>query len=340
MVIAIAFLIIGLLLIWISSEVLIEFSVRLGVRLGISTLVVGVVIVGFGTSLPELSVSALAARDDLGLAVANIVGSNATNLSLALGLPVLVVGSLSLNSPSVKYLALISTASVGLLAIFVQGHFAVYEGIILLGLLPFALWALYSAGKLDISAISDPEKVLVSLPDAEHSWMEKTVDYLIGPSAMFKKESLSRMVTGVTLGLIGTVGGAQLLVSGVKRLATEVGLETGFLGLTLVAIGTSMPEIIVGVQSAKKGRVGLFAGNLLGSNVLHSLFVAGLIAIIGADTISDARFTTIVVPMMVGIAILGAIFIVTKTKITRWQAITLIVIWCGMIGVSASSASV
>ena len=333
----ITYLAIGLLLIWIASEALIEFSVHLSRSLKISTLVVGVVIVGFGTSIPELSVSALAARDDLNLSISNIVGSNIINLSLAMGIPILITGRLKLNSSSSKHLVFVSIASVGIFAIFIQGKFTIYEGVILLVLIVPALWILYRAGKLDTEENLEEEDD----DDEVHEWMHRFVHFCIGGKAgsRFKKESITRTFIGILLGLAGTIGGAQVLVVGVKKLATEVGIETGFLGLTLVAIGTSMPEIIIGIQSARKKKLVLFVGNLLGSNVLHSLFVAGVAGIIGSGTITDGRFTTIIVPMMVGLAFLGGFFVLQKRKITRWQAIILLLVWGAIIGVSALSAN-
>ncbi len=338
MALAIIFSVLGLAFLWLTSEALVEFAVRIGVKLGISTLVIGVIFVGFGTSLPELTVSALSAGKDLPLAVSNIVGSNASNLSLVLGGSILVAGALGLKSRGVKYLALISIVSCGIFAWFVQGEFSLYEGIILLVLMGPALWLLYYVNKIQIGGDVIADEVAEEI-EAEHSWMGKVVGYIVGPNQHgFKAESLGRMIVGGLVSLAGTVGSAQLLVSGVKRLADEVGIQTGFLGLTLVAVGTSAPEIVVGIQSARRGQIDLLTGNLLGSNVLNSLFVGGVIGILGSGTVADGRLTTIITPMSLGVIVLGGLFIVFSSKITRWHAIVLVVAWAAMLGFSAFGA--
>lgn len=342
----------GLLLIWVFSEALVEFSIRLGIRLGLSTLIVGVVIVGFGTSLPELAVSGLAAPSDLSLAINNIIGSNATNLSLSLGIPLLIVRNLKLFSHGVKYLAMISISAMLLFSLaVVPGHwnFERYEGIILLCLLPLSIWALYRASKLDIResprATSEISKII-----GEPGWMEKIVNSFIATSKNTdiknirkieaQNESMPRIFIGVLLGLVGVIGGAVILVSGVEDLAAELGIATGFLGLTLVALGTSTPEIIVGIQSARKGEISLFVGNLFGSNVLHSLFVAGIVGIVGSGTVQD-KYIEVVVLLMMVVSVVCGIFVTRKSpsrKTSTLFLILLLLLWGTMIGFSAVGA--
>ncbi len=309
----------GLALLWLASEALVEFSSRLGRRIGISSFIIGFVLVGIGTSIPELTVSSLAAaQSDLELAIGNIVGSNVANLSLALGLAALFSSGLKLNNPGLVRLSIVSVVSVGIFAFFVQGHFSRYEGVILLALLIPVFWFLFHLAKSDTAPV-----------DISHASAEAD-----NPLFFVRKKgpiSLRLIITGIATGLAGTVGGAQLLVWGTKNLADEISVETGFLGLTLVALGTSAPEIIVGIRSARKGETGILAGNLLGSNISNSLLVGGVAALLGPSTIADGQLTTLAVPIMVGVSVLGAAFMITGKNLTRLEALILIAVWVSIL---------
>ncbi len=319
MIWAIGQCVLGLIVLWLASEALVEFSSRLGRRLRISSFIVGFVLVGIGTSIPELTVSSLAAaQSDLELAVGNIVGSNVANLSLALGLAALFSSGLKLDNPGLIRLAAISVVSVGAFAVLVQGHFSRYEGIILLALLIPIFWFLFHLARSNMM----PENLSHATADEDTPlFFMKTK----GPL------SLWQILVGIAAGLLGTIAGAQFLVWGTKNLADEISVETGFLGLTLVALGTSAPEIIVGIRSALKGETGILAGNLLGSNISNSLLVGGMAALLGANTVTDGNLTTLAVPIMIGISVLGAAFMIIGKNITRLEAIILILLWIAIL---------
>jgi cation:H+ antiporter len=139
--------------------------------------------------------------------------------------------------------------------------------------------------------------------------------------------STSRDVVRVVLGLLGTVTGAQLLVVGAQRIASDIGLSGGFVGLTLVAVGTSLPELVTAIQSARRDETALLAGNVLGSNVFNSTAVAGTAALIGPGTITDAGLTVIAASSMVAIAALAWLFLGLAGRLRRWEALILLGIY-------------
>ena len=126
---------------------------------------------------------------------------------------------------------------------------------------------------------------------------------------------------GITLaGLVGTVIGAQLMVWGAIGLAAAVGLSGGFVGFTLIAIGTSLPELVTAVAAARKGETELILGNLLGSNMFNSLAVGGVVALVGAGQFSDRLTAEYGVVAMVVVAVITWVFMVSRRKITRLEA--------------------
>ena len=336
----------GLICLWVFSNALVDYSALFGRRMGISSFVVGIVIVGLGTSIPELLVSSLAAaQDNIDLAVGNIVGSNSANLSLAIGLAALAVSrgyssdhqapsgwlrrflhtfvaSPSLNLPKVglRRLIVMSTLSVGVFAIFVQGDYAWYEGASLLALLVpvgFFTQKIMRQTHTESPAESDSEPGSQSLKESE---------------PLEPELSLKKIWFWILTGLAGTIAGAQLLIVGTEDLAEELNLGTGFLGLTLVAIGTSAPEIIVGIRAARRGETAILAGNLLGSNISNSLLVGGVVGLIaGHETVMSSNITAVAVPVMFGLAVLGGIFMSVGRNVYKWEAVVLIVIWLALL---------
>lgn len=139
--------------------------------------------------------------------------------------------------------------------------------------------------------------------------------------------STSRDILRAALGLVATVAGAQLLIGGAKDIASEVGVSGGFVGLTLVAIGTSLPELVTAIQSARRNETALLVGNVLGSNVFNSTAVAGTAALIGPDTLTDAGLTVVAATSMVCIAALAWLFLGLGGQLRRWEAAVLVAVY-------------
>ncbi|MFV0523831.1 MAG: sodium:calcium antiporter [Acidimicrobiales bacterium] len=290
---------IGLLLLTRAADAFVEGSVGVAHTLKLSPVVVGAVIVGFGTSAPELLVSAAAAVDgnrDLG--VGNIVGSNVANLSLVLASAAFVV-PLVVNRSVLSREAPLSLLAVLAFAWCTVGGLTRWEGVgLLVGLVAALAWMVAGGHENGESHVLDDEP--------------RTIGY----------DGLRTLV-----GLIGTVAGAQLLVWGSNGIAVSAGLTGGFIGFTLVAVGTSLPEMVTAVVAARKGETDLILGNLLGSNMFNSLAVGGVIALISPGPITDVGLRTVGVGVMVVIVVGAWVAMVTLRRVHRYAAVTLVIAW-------------
>lgn len=297
--VAIVEILIGLFLLSKAADLFVDGAAAVATKAKLSPVVVGAVVVGFGTSAPELLISGIAALDgnpDLGLG--NIVGSNVANVSLVLGFAALITPILVTKEVLVRE-APLSVGAVALFAFFTIGGLAVWEGVVMLVLLAGALAWIVLGGN-------------------EDSVEEVEVD---------EDRTLQESIGVTLLGLIGTVLGAQLMVWGAESIAASLGLSGGFVGFTLVAIGTSLPELVTAFAAAKKGETELILGNLLGSNMFNSLAVGGAIAVIGASSFTDRIPATYGVVAMVVVAALTWVFMVTRRKITRIEAMFLLSVY-------------
>ena len=308
--IAIIEVLIGLFLLSKAADLFVDGAVAVASAAKLSPVVVGAVVVGFGTSAPELLVSGIAAAggesvsivdgeevitNGLDVALGNVVGSNVANITLVLGVAALVVPIL-VTKAVLNREAPISLASVALFAFFTMGGIAVWEGIVMLvALVAILSWIIFGGND---ESVEDLEV------DEDRSMAQSM---------------------GVTIGgLVGTVIGAQLMVWGAQGLAAAVGLSGGFVGFTLIAIGTSLPELVTAVAAARKGETELILGNLLGSNMFNSLAVGGVIGLVGSGNFDDRLAAEWGVIAMVVVAVMTWIFMVTRRKITRVESVILL----------------
>ena len=257
---------------------------------------VGAVIVGFGTSAPELLVSGIAALNgDVSLGVGNVVGSNVANISLVLAAAALIAPIFVTRSVLVRE-APLSLMAVLLFAFFTTNGFEVWEGIVLLVVLVAALsWIIFGGNAESVE----------ELPEVADGSVLSSLGTTFG-------------------GLIGTLIGAQLMVWGALGIAEIAGLSGGFVGFTLVALGTSLPELVTAVAAARKGETELILGNLLGSNMFNSLAVGGVIALLGAGAIDDELLRTYGIVAMLLVAIVAWIFMVARQRVSKPEAIVLL----------------
>ena len=313
--VAVIEIIFGLVMLSYAADKFVDGAAAVARVARISPVVVGAVIVGFGTSVPELLVSGIAASNgDLDLGVGNVVGSNVANLSLVLGTAAFIVPILATKSVVAKEVPLSLGATV-LFAIFTIGGLQRWEGIVMLVTLAAMLtWTVMGSRAEDVVTDSDDED---------------------------DDESSVVVNLGITLiGLLGTVLGAQALVTGATTVADEAGLTGGFVGFTLVALGTSLPELVTAIVAARKGETDLIMGNLLGSNIFNSLAVGGAISVLGAGPIDDASIRTIGIISMVAVGTVATVFIITRRRLHRVEAIVLLAIWLGTIALLAQNAKV
>lgn len=303
MLIALALLIAGLALLTVGADRLVLSAARVSTRLGLSPILIGALVIGVGTSAPELLVSVVAAlRGTLDLAVGNIVGSNVANLSL-------VVGSAAIISPVVSRVETLRREGglmmVGTLvfAAFAWNHLLSRpEGAILLAAMGVGVWLVIRWARADRRGAAEIE--------AEVAEME-------GPI-----RSIPFEVTIGVVSIAATLAGAEMLVRGAKTLADLLSLSDGFVGLTIVAVGTSLPELATALAAARRREGDLVVGNVLGSNMFNSLLVAGSAALAGPGAlVGDFRFPLVA---MVVVSVLAGVFARSGQRVVRLEGVALL----------------
>jgi len=300
----------GLVLLYGGAESLVRGSSALALRLGLSPLVVGLTVVAFGTSSPELAVSlkaALAGQGDI--ALGNVVGSNIANLALILGLCALV-RPLRVAAQVVRWDApLMLGSSVLFAALLLDGALSRAEGALLFaGIVGYTAFSVHLARREPSTAVQ--EEFAEGLPAAPRSlWVEALL---------------------VVLGLALLVVGGRFLVSGAVAVARDFGLTEAFIGLTVVAVGTSLPELATSMVAAVRGEADIAVGNVVGSNIFNLLGVAGL-----ASLVHPLRATGVSWPdlwVMIGVAAAVLPMIWTGYRVSRGEGLVLCLGYGGYLG--------
>ncbi len=299
----------GLVLLVVASDQLVAGAARLSSRMGIAPVLVGVIIIGFGTSMPELLVSVLAAFEGVfDLGVGNIIGSNIANVLLVLGFAA-VVGPVVVSPAIVRREVPMSLIGVLLFAVAIQGALSRTVAALLALALVAALGALVLFARRSGTATAPGLDTLDEV-------LEES-----GPAGPRVGRELARSLVG----LIGTLAGAQMVVVGGSEIALAVGLSDAFVGLTMVAVGTSLPELAAAVQSVRRRATDLLVGNILGSNLFNSLAVGPVVVWTGASlgqvVTPDlaGRVTVLMIAAVVGVSVL-----LTRRRIDRIAGLVLL----------------
>ena len=302
----------GLVVLTIAADQFVKGAARLAVLFRVAPIVVGAIVIGFGTSAPEMVVSGLAAADDnLDIGVGNVIGSNVANISLVLAAATFVT-VIPVRSGVVRREAPLSVASVLVFAGLIQGDLTRLEGGALAILLMAALgWILRSARRDDA--------------------LSEDVDDLMGDAVPRAWPEAARTV----LGLVLVAGSAWFIVDGAERVAEELELTGGFVGFTLVAVGTSAPELVTALAAARQGETELLVGNLLGSNVFNSLAVGGVIALVGPGPVLDTRLADWGSIMMISVVVISWFMMITGARVTRREGAVLLLMWVACVLVLA-----
>ncbi|WP_206074297.1 calcium/sodium antiporter [Marinobacter fuscus] len=259
MLMAIGAVIAGLILLVWSADKFVEGAAATAKHLGMPPLLIGMVIIGFGTSAPELAVSAMAAADgNPGLALGNGYGSNITNIALIVGLTALI-SPIAVHSQVIrKELPLLVVLTLIAGAQLIDGELTRLDGWVLLGVFAAVMgWSIYQGikGKGDPLGSDTSEEVVVEMP-------------------------LKSAIGWLAIGLVLLVVSSRLLVWGAVSIAQTLGVSDLVIGLTIVAIGTSLPELAAAIAAVKKNQHDLILGNILGSGIFNTLAVVGLAAVI------------------------------------------------------------
>lgn len=281
----------GLVLLAVGGDVLVSGAVSVARRLGVSTLLIGLTLVGFGTSTPELVTSLLAAVQGAnGIAVGNAVGSNIANILLVLGLASLI-RPVSVDVTAFKRDGVfLGISSVALIIGAFWGTIGFVMGLIFVGVLIFYIYYSYITDKKHCADVKENE----------------TND---------NKTSVVKALLKTVGGIALTMLGAKLLVDNAIILARNWGISEAVIGLSIVAVGTSLPELATSVMSAIKKESNVAFGNVVGSNIYNALFILGVTALI--IPLSVTKTMAIDILIMTAVTILLSVFAVFKKGFSR-----------------------
>ncbi|MBR4367978.1 MAG: calcium/sodium antiporter [Prevotella sp.] len=308
MLLSVLYILIGVVVVLWGADRLTEGAVGVAERLRIPQLVIGLTIVAIGTSMPEFCVSLVSAlKGTADLAVGNVVGSNIFNSLLIVGITAMVAPMTILKSTVRLDIPFALLASVMLAAFCYDGELTRLDAGILFGLfLVFMFITLQHAKR--------GEKKEESEENEDAKERERTM-------------AVWKMVALILVGLACLVLGSNVFVDGATKVAAALGVSDAVIGLTVVAMGTSMPELATSVVAARKGNSGIAIGNVLGSNVFNILLVIGLTGVINPMHIQG--ITWIDLSMLILSMVLLLLFSYTKYTIARWEGAVLTILFAG-----------
>ena len=303
----IIFLFAGLFVLILGGDFLVKGSTSLALRMRLSPLVVGLTIVAFGTSSPELLVSinaALAGSPDL--TMGNVIGSNICNLALVLGVSA-IIRPIRVNTDSIKIDWPMTMGSSVLLYFLVrEGLLKSFEGVLFIGLL-----VAYTVFVIRKSRKENHRPAIESGSELSKNGSAKL---------------LTRDLVLIILGCVGLFYGSDWFVEGAKGLAEQLGVQERVIGITVLALGTSLPELVTAAIASFKNQTDLALGNLMGSNIFNILSILGITSIIKEIVVSDIILNTDMV-WMLGITLLILPMMVHKREVGRYEGVVLLLIY-------------
>jgi cation:H+ antiporter len=290
----------GLVGLFLGGEALVRGSVSIAHRMSISPFVIGLTVVGFGTSTPELLVSLQAALKGVpDIAIGNIVGSNIANVLLIVGVtalvwPIHVAGSALRRDTTIMILS-----ALALVPLFAMGEIGRVAGLTLVaGLIAYLVWTFLKPRQ----EASDDEAEAAATP-------------------------IMNALLWVTLGLVGLLFGARFLVDGAVSVAQDFGVSEAFIGLTIVAIGTSLPELATSLIAAFRHQSDIAIGNIVGSNIFNVLGILGVTSIVAPIPVAP-RFLTFDLPIMIVVSIVLTGLLLLHQKIGRRTGAVMLLAYC------------
>jgi len=291
---------VALIILVLSADLLVKYASSLATSLGVTPFLIGVVIIGFGTSAPEMFVSVLASMEGKGnLAIGNALGSNIANIGLVLGVAG-IFGKIAMdrNVINIEMPIVFGFTLLGASLLY-DGNLSFIDGLIMFSLLAaYLVW----------SAIKDKS-------DAE--------DIEIDESASTTKSCLLTLVS-----LILLVASSKLLVWGAVGVATRFGVSELVIGLTIVAIGTSLPELAASIAAVRQKSSDMVIGNIIGSNSFNILGVLGLTGMVNQTAVDQTTFSRDF-PVLFILMIVLWLFVLKKRLLTTWQATLLLLTYIG-----------
>lgn len=294
----------GLILLVIAGDKLVEGAVAIAERLKVSKLVIGITVVSFGTSAPELVVGIDAALSGVAdLALGNVVGSNIANVLLVLGIPALLYPFACNDKEIAHSLWFMLLATVLFIILSFFGPLSLWQGTVMICML--AVFLFYS--------IQRSRKNILNI---KHG-MDYTDRALEDIDAGLEREiPFAKALFVTALGLAGLIFGAHILVDGATAIARDMGISEAIIGLTIIAVGTSLPELVTSVMAARNNHGDVAIGNVIGSNLFNILAIMGVTSLVAPISIPP-QFFTVDFPILMATSLLIIPFAMGKLQINR-----------------------
>lgn len=306
----ILFLLAGFVVLGVAGEALLRGAVTVAAKFNISPLIIGLTIIAFGTSAPELTVSvnaALGGQPDI--SIGNVVGSNIANILLVLGMMAVVSPFTVQDTTLTRDGGFMLGVSFLLFALGLYGFISQPIGLLMLAVLVGFTVYLYTSTRLAADAA-----------EAEAGVDENQVPGGLGVA-----------IAVLLAGLAGIIWGADLMVEGAVGLARQFGIPEAVIALSLVAIGTSLPELAVSMVAAIRGHAALAVGNIIGSNISNILLILGGTSLVAALPVSS-EMATRDIPVMCGVACLGLLFMVSGRRMARGEGLLCLALYAAYMG--------
>lgn len=278
---------VGIVLLCYGGNWLVNGGVAIAKKLGTSNLVIGMTVVAYGTSTPELAASIAATGEHGGIILGNIIGSNIANIGMVIGIAAILVPLAVQKSTLRKEIPIMIGVSILLILLSLDGEISQYDGILLISLL-----------------------VAFTIYTYRNSKKEKSDDNSINTKGTSKNVYFRSLgLIGIGIGLL--YGGAILTVDNAVVIAETVGISEKVIGITVIAIGTSLPELITSIIAIRKGHTDIGVGNIIGSNIYNILMIMGVATVIAGVSVESSVF----VDYAIMIAFSVALFVALKTKV-------------------------
>ena len=296
-----------------AADRLVRSAVTISRAFEMSAVLIGAVVIGFGTSVPEFVVSGLAALEgNLDLAVSNVVSSNTANVTLVLG-SAAMISNLVARRRVIRRQGLLMLAAVLVLTVaLLNGRLGFWEGVILLALLAGAIFLMMRW------SLNDPSEIADALDDVEPAFDVANRDEI--GTDRWRRLVGREIIVGI-VALVVTVVAAKLMLDGVIGFGERLGLSVVFLGL-VTGVGTSLPELAAAIAAARRNQSELAIGNVLGSNIFNSLGVIGFAAILGPGRLEAV--TPVFLAAMVLAAVVAGVFAYSGRRIQRVEGALLL----------------
>ena len=304
-------IVLGIVMLYFGSDWLVDGAKKLALRLGIAPFVIGITILAFGSSAPE-AVTSIVSRTNPEIIIGNVIGSNIANIGLCIGLAA-VLNPMVAKYASMRFEIITMVASVSLITLMgITGSIGLVDGIILISLLLVFVLSVYFLKRGD--------------KDGQGTYTSEIEDVEIDRSA----KKLLLWIGMCVVGLVLLYFGASFFVDGATELARILGISELMIGLIVVAIGTSLPELCISLMASFRGENELAVSNIVGSNIFNSFFVLGIGAVLVDIPVSDTTLT-FHMPVMILLSVLMFLFVLRNNRISKLSGAMLLTIYVAYI---------